>query len=1157
MKKKLYKIWGVGLALVLAITLSLGLAVPAGAADYPENDWDTWGLPAVSPNTDVGPLAVAPDGTLFAAIQGQASLLASGNGSSSWSTSNALAGDYSAELIGGVQTGSDWAGVSIWVGGTMALSDVTEFIYNYTFDTGPGDGYGPHMCFYTHDPNDGETGEITLYSGVPFPASNDFYGNPYGGTPGQTGLNTVTVTPATTGFGWFGSESESGFAQGFGTNARPLSDYQTATGFEDHVVDRIAVEYGWWSSGDASEPAYVDDVSLNSTSIEIESSSARVVQSTDGGFTWDDTELDDVALVADIAISPNYTEDQTIYVGCFDGSVWRVEEGESPIVLKVIRDSGATTVSSLYSIDVWNDGDDNWIMAGTNLDVLVLRDAPFGTWIDQELNAPGFEVNFAPDFDDSQLVWAMTDDGLGDFLLTSTVAPGQWGQVIDDALFTGVGVTNWLDIDFPDDYTSDVGSDVPIVYAALSDSGSNGGVYMVECVADDGDATPDSIATALMTSEDMVSLDISGEVILAGALNSPTVYKTEDLGWSWGDGTKNPTGSGLTYVVMAPGAFDPDDGTAYACTTGTESAVSRSDDGGEIWNQIGLIDTYIDDIEDLAFNPDFPATPTYLMITENSTTANTYSLWITENGDVDSPDYQRVLCGYVPGAPGNFAGEWEIVTYTPDGDTIFLGGWDASDYTYWRSTNGGDTFGSKRVLGDGLGYINDWAMPDDDTLIACTSNGVWRTVNGGLSWTQPTATAMASIVLSPDYDNDSTVLIGGQGGEVGISGNSGASFTVDTPLSSWTYVAFGPGFAGGEGDIFAADANGGNPVIVGDEDLDFNDLEADATGAHGISPDFSAGALLVSPDNTLYAIDYNTLSSGGVYRLLLDEDGNVWESAEDGDLVNSSWRGWLTPGNVIWTIDWADAELWVLADTLSGQVTLSSPADGFRTDSEDTVALAWNEMTGADDYELDYGVAPLGDLGTSTTLNNLDDATEYTWMVRVEPGAPWSSRWSDSRTFHTALGVPPWSPTPYAPGNGATGVSLLPAFSWETASQADGYQFQLNDSPVFATLVDVEVTTEAYQVTTELEYGTTYYWRVRALKGNDAISRWSEVSVFTTMEEGADPPTPVTTITTTEAPPPVVLPTAIPPALLWTIIGIGALLIIAVIVLIVRTRRAV
>jgi len=1076
MKKKIYKIWGVGLALVLAITLSLGVAVPAGAADYPENDWAEWGTAAIDVDTDVGAMAITPDGVIYAAVYDD--------------------------------TSGDW----------------------------------------------------------------------------------------------------------------------------------------------------------------------MVQMSEDNGFTWDTTDLDDAdGPISQIVVSPNYDEDGTVYVAVYnawddDGFpyVWFIEnDGADAYQLKSIEDDG-DVATYLVSIDVWYDENsgNNLILAGTDIDVFLLEHTTTGAWINQDLGHPGYEVNFAPDFDDPpHLMWALTDDG-DDFILTSTISPGMWGQFIGEADF-GIDSTIWADLDFPDDYSSDP-DDLPVVFAALSSSG-NGGVYMVECVdADDGDST----ATELMDDDDMVSLAISGEVILAGSNETPCIYRSENLGDTWSAATKSPTGEGWTHVYMAPGDFDEDDGVAYASTFGDESAVSRSTDGGDIWNQISIIDTTIDDINDIAFHPDFPSTPTFLMVTYSSS-QGTYSLWLTENGDSDAPDYMRVLCGYLTAEPGNFDGEFVVVEYSSDAEVILLGGWDTSEYIVWKSTNGGQTFGTPRDVDS---WIYDIASPDGSTILLATDTGIYRSVNKGLSWSNPVTTGAYTVVTTPN--DEDAFLVGGLGnGNVSLSTDSGATFdtvvTADTGLDGDVVVAFDPGFADGEGAIYAADDNG-HAVLVGDEDLDFDNLEDDTNG-DAATGNFTG--LAASTDNALYVIsqgsggaagtdqvvdaegsvtlegdtssstDTSTIdeqitaaagefdngevlsvtgsaltysditdnitgtivlegvTSGatgqvntidvsvadawgtegetvsvigfsllanetapatgavagtdtGLYRLLLGEDDSIWETADDSELVLPA-HAWLTSGsNVVWTIDDDDAEVWVISDTLSGQVTLDSPADGFRSDDEDSQLISWNALTGADEYEYDCDSTGTTS-STSKNISGLASGTEYTWKARVAPGEPWSSRWSDSRTFHTALGAPSWAPTLYAPGNGATGTSLLPAFSWETATGADGYQFQLNDSPVFATLVDTNLTTEAYQVTTELEYGTTYYWRVRALKGDDAISRWSEVAVFTTMEEPAAPTTPVTTTTTTQAPAPIVLPTAIPPALLWTIIGIGAALIIAVIVLIVRTRRAV
>jgi hypothetical protein len=102
---------------------------------------------------------------------------------------------------------------------------------------------------------------------------------------------------------------------------------------------------------------------------------------------------------------------------------------------------------------------------------------------------------------------------------------------------------------------------------------------------------------------------------------------------------------------------------------------------------------------------------------------------------------------------------------------------------------------------------------------------------------------------------------------------------------------------------------------------------------------------------------------------------------------------------------------------------------------------------------------------------------------------------------------------------------------------------------------------------------TTYYWRVRVsgTTYGPLISEWSDVGSFTVAEAFVEPPVEVVVPPPTPAPeitvevPDVVvqLPPeqpaepVIPTYMLWLIIGIGAVLIIALVILIVRTRRVV
>jgi len=88
-------------------------------------------------------------------------------------------------------------------------------------------------------------------------------------------------------------------------------------------------------------------------------------------------------------------------------------------------------------------------------------------------------------------------------------------------------------------------------------------------------------------------------------------------------------------------------------------------------------------------------------------------------------------------------------------------------------------------------------------------------------------------------------------------------------------------------------------------------------------------------------------------------------------------------------------------------------------------------------------------------------------------------------------------------------VELMPAFSWESAKTADSYQFVLADNAEFTSpLVNEKTPESAYNLDFELEYNTNYFWRVMAYKGNEAISRWSDIGAFTTITEPEAPPPP-------------------------------------------------
>jgi hypothetical protein len=173
----------------------------------------------------------------------------------------------------------------------------------------------------------------------------------------------------------------------------------------------------------------------------------------------------------------------------------------------------------------------------------------------------------------------------------------------------------------------------------------------------------------------------------------------------------------------------------------------------------------------------------------------------------------------------------------------------------------------------------------------------------------------------------------------------------------------------------------------------------------------------------------------------------------------------------------------------------------------------------------------------------------------------------------------PDAPAINTPTIGEANVSIEPMFTWAAVPGAVRYEISVADDPSFTFLTlshNVEGIT-FYKADADneeaLSYDTTYYWRVRAVLEDSYAATTPatpyEVGIFTTMAEpeevvpGADQPTitvePTKPEVNVEIPPTKITVepagAAIPTYILWIIVVVGAVLIIALIVLIVRTRR--
>ncbi len=101
----------------------------------------------------------------------------------------------------------------------------------------------------------------------------------------------------------------------------------------------------------------------------------------------------------------------------------------------------------------------------------------------------------------------------------------------------------------------------------------------------------------------------------------------------------------------------------------------------------------------------------------------------------------------------------------------------------------------------------------------------------------------------------------------------------------------------------------------------------------------------------------------------------------------------------------------------------------------------------------------------------------------------------------------PTVPVLQAPGDGASGQTLRPVFSWEPSLQSGTYEIQIATDPTFNTIVDsaTGLASNTYTPETDLNYRTSYFWRVRSLNGcgNGA---YSMVFSFSTLSAPGDCP---------------------------------------------------
>jgi hypothetical protein len=488
-----------------------------------------------------------------------------------------------------------------------------------------------------------------------------------------------------------------------------------------------------------------------------------------------------------------------------------------------------------------------------------------------------------------------------------------------------------------------------------------------------------------------------------------------------------------------------------------------------------------------------------------------------------------------------------------------------------------------------------------DLLVGNTAGLVYRSTDAGMTYTDTTGLASKQIGLGIGGGNvvtafDANYATNGivYAGAPTITGVWRINASTASTITAWAQIDTNTVSAG----IQPAGVSG--IVVAPDGTL----YAADPTAAAAGPPAAGGVTRSLSPTAGIAVL--------GVVAGTTFEQVSTGDGFAGGETLVS--LAYTAGSNVLFGIDSANTSLESYTDTLTGAVAPSSPANNAKITSTTFAVLAWTAVTGATSYTVavnstsDFlGTAQTFTITAATVANpipssgvasGLTAGATYYWMVRV--ATPVLGAWSTGRSFITSLTAPALPAQPVIPANGGIGVTVLPTFSWNVIAGATNYEFVLGEDLTFAIIDYSANTTSNIFVTKEqLAFSTTYYWRVRATSAS-TTSAWTIYS-FTTVAKPVVPEQVWTCILgltfdseealkehndAVHAPPATVYicpvdglvfdaeqdladhynkfhrsaeltePTpVIPTYLLWIIVGIGAVLVISLIVLIVRTRR--
>jgi hypothetical protein len=514
-----------------------------------------------------------------------------------------------------------------------------------------------------------------------------------------------------------------------------------------------------------------------------------------------------------------------------------------------------------------------------------------------------------------------------------------------------------------------------------------------------------------------------------------------------------------------------------------------------------------------------------------------------------------------------------------------------------KSTNSGASWGDKVLPASAIAAFSITLAPNTansttamDVLIGGSDGYIAFSKDAGATLTRTQITAAGNVLVVADKDYATNNFIYASTGAAVYRGKADAtsSFSARSPTFDVNYTS--PIITGLVRDgavIYALSTNGTvsalsqalnmTTTVASGQELWSTIIASSSTGVFGATPQ----SLKLVSGNVLWTINTGTYSTTS--KTILSYTNT---NAVEGPGISGPVKDYLVPVNVTtgkaYNVSFAFTR--PAGDTSGNTINFQLQ---IATDNAFGGLVYDHTFTDIDEATETRIIGPTGDTGM--VVDFMPDTTYY-WRIRVAKSpasttvgtitqntGTLQSQWSETRTLKIAKTAPAVAPIPFdivSPIRGANDVPINAILTWTRYDGAIGYEVALATDPTFA-IIDFSHNVSKdnlFYASEPLAYSTTYYWRVRGVTGPAPAKAAAPggpwvTGAFTTM---ADPAKAVTTPTTPQiiiqkepAPPPeikvievpVQTPAPIPSYLLWIIIIIGAVLIIALIVLIARTRR--